>query len=79
MRLRPCSPEPGATAKRCSVDPLGAEAKRRSAAPPGAEAQRRSAVPRGATAKRRNVDPLDASKYILVARSALEGGIFDAE
>ena len=33
----------------------------------------------GATAKRRNVDPLDASKYILAARSALEGGIFDAE
>ena len=33
----------------------------------------------GATAKRRNVDPLDASKYILAARSALEGGIFDAD
>ena len=31
----------------------------------------------GATAKRRNVDPLDSSKYILAARSALEGGIFD--
>ena len=31
----------------------------------------------GATAKRRNVDPLDTSKYILAARSALEGGIFD--
>ena len=31
----------------------------------------------GATAKRRNVDPLDQSKYILAARSALEGGIFD--
>lgn len=31
----------------------------------------------GATAKRRNVDPLDTSKYILSARSALEGGIFD--
>ena len=30
----------------------------------------------GATAKRRNVDPLDTSKYILAARSALEGGIF---
>ncbi len=33
----------------------------------------------GATAKRRNVDPLDTSKYILAARSALEGGIFDLE
>jgi len=31
----------------------------------------------GATAKRRNVDPLDTSKYILAARSALDGGIFD--
>ncbi len=31
----------------------------------------------GATAKRRNVDPLDQSRYILAARSALEGGIFD--
>ena len=31
----------------------------------------------GATARRRNVDPLDTSKYILAARSALEGGIFD--
>ena len=31
----------------------------------------------GATAKRRNVDPLDTSKYILAARSALEGGIFN--
>lgn len=31
----------------------------------------------GATTKRRNVDPLDKSKYILAARSALEGGIFD--
>ena len=31
----------------------------------------------GATAKRRNVDPLDTSKYILAARSTLEGGIFD--
>lgn len=31
----------------------------------------------GATAPRRNVDPLDTSKYILAARSALEGGIFD--
>ncbi len=31
----------------------------------------------GATTKRRNVDPLDQSKYILAARSALEGGIFD--
>ena len=32
----------------------------------------------GATAPRRGVDPLDTSKYILAARSALEGGIFDA-
>ena len=31
----------------------------------------------GAAMKRRNVDPLDTSKYILAARSALEGGIFD--
>lgn len=31
----------------------------------------------GATAPRRNVDPLDESRYILAARSALEGGIFD--
>lgn len=30
----------------------------------------------GATAPRRSVDPLDTSKYILAARSALEGGIF---
>ena len=33
----------------------------------------------GATAPRRNVDPLDTAKYILAARSALEGGIFDLE
>ena len=31
----------------------------------------------GATSPRRSVDPLDTSKYILAARSALEGGIFD--
>ena len=31
----------------------------------------------GAAAKRRNTDPLDTSRYILAARSALEGGIFD--
>ena len=31
----------------------------------------------GATAPRRGVDPLDTSKYILAARSTLEGGIFD--
>lgn len=31
----------------------------------------------GARAARRGVDPLDTSKYILAARSALEGGIFD--
>ena len=31
----------------------------------------------GATAPRRGVDPLDTSCYILAARSALEGGIFD--
>nr|MBR4281340.1 TetM/TetW/TetO/TetS family tetracycline resistance ribosomal protection protein [Clostridia bacterium] len=33
----------------------------------------------GAMAPRRSVDPLDVSKYILAARSALEGGIFDLE
>ncbi len=33
----------------------------------------------GAAAARRSVDPLDTSKYILAARSALEGGIFDLE
>ena len=33
----------------------------------------------GATARRRNVDPLDESRYILAARSALEGGIFDLD
>ncbi len=33
----------------------------------------------GATAKRRSVDPLDTSKYILAARSALEGGIFNLD
>ena len=33
----------------------------------------------GATARRRNVDPLDTAKYILAARSALEGGIFDLD
>ena len=32
----------------------------------------------GCTAPRRSVDPLDTSRYILAARSALEGGIFDA-
>jgi len=32
----------------------------------------------GAICERRSVDPLDTSKYILAARSALEGGIFDA-
>ena len=31
----------------------------------------------GKTCERRGVDPLDTSKYILAARSALEGGIFD--
>ena len=31
----------------------------------------------GHTAPRRGVDPLDTSKYILAARSALDGGIFD--
>ena len=31
----------------------------------------------GTTAPRRSVDPLDTSKYILAARSALEGGIYD--
>ncbi len=33
----------------------------------------------GATTRRRNVDPIDTSRYILAARSALEGGIFDIE
>ena len=33
----------------------------------------------GATTKRRSVDPLDTSKYILAARSALEGGIFNLD
>ncbi|MDD6050340.1 MAG: TetM/TetW/TetO/TetS family tetracycline resistance ribosomal protection protein, partial [Clostridiales bacterium] len=33
----------------------------------------------GATAPRRSVDPLDTSKYILAARSALEGGIFNLD
>ena len=33
----------------------------------------------GATAKRKSVDPLETSKYILAARSALEGGIFNLE
>ena len=31
----------------------------------------------GKTAPRRGVDPLDTSKYILAARSALEGDIFE--
>lgn len=31
----------------------------------------------GKTAPRRGVDPLDTAKYILAARSALDGGIFD--
>ena len=34
---------------------------------------------RGCACPRRSVDPLDTSKYILAARSALEGGIFDLE
>ena len=33
----------------------------------------------GAVTKRKSVDPLDTSKYILAARSALEGGIFNLE
>ena len=33
----------------------------------------------GATAKRRNVDPLDTSKYILAARSALDGDIVNID
>ncbi len=33
----------------------------------------------GATSKRRSVDPLDKSKYILAARSALESGIFNLD
>lgn len=33
----------------------------------------------GCTCVRRSVDPLDTAKYILAARSALEGGIFDLD
>lgn len=33
----------------------------------------------GATAKRRSVDPLDTAKYILAARSALDGDIFNMD
>ena len=33
----------------------------------------------GATTPRRNVDPLDKAKYILAARSALDGGIFNID
>ncbi|MBQ3141204.1 MAG: TetM/TetW/TetO/TetS family tetracycline resistance ribosomal protection protein [Clostridia bacterium] len=33
----------------------------------------------GSTAKRRSIDPLDTSKYILAARGALEGNIFDLD
>jgi len=33
----------------------------------------------GRTSRRRSVDPLDTSKYILAARSALEGGIFNLD
>ena len=33
----------------------------------------------GAVTPRRSVDPLDTSKYILAARSALEGGIFNLD
>lgn len=33
----------------------------------------------GRTCQRRSVDPLDTAKYILAARSALEGGIFDLD
>ncbi len=33
----------------------------------------------GRTAKRRSVDPLDSGKYILAARNALEGGIFNLD
>lgn len=33
----------------------------------------------GCTAKRRSVDPLDTSKYILAARGALEGNIFNLD
>lgn len=40
---------------------------------------RECALEFGATAKRRNVDPLDTSRYILAARNALEGGIFDLD
>ena len=33
----------------------------------------------GTVTPRRSVDPLDTSKYILAARNALEGGIFDMD
>ena len=33
----------------------------------------------GHTAKRRTTDPLDTAKYILAARSAMSGGVFDME
>ena len=33
----------------------------------------------GCTSKRRSMDPLDTGKYILAARSALEGGIFNLD
>ena len=32
---------------------------------------------RASAARAKSVHPLDTSKYILAARSALEGGIFD--
>lgn len=39
---------------------------------------RECALGDGATCPRRSVDPLDTSKYILAARSALDGGVWDA-
>lgn len=39
---------------------------------------RECALSDGATCPRRSVNPLDTSKYILAARSALDGGVWDA-
>ena len=46
---------------------------------PDEERTRLIALVPAATSPRRNVDPLDESRYILAARSALEGGIFDLD
>lgn len=41
------------------------------------DSYRECALSDGATCPRRSVDPLDTSKYILAARSALDGGVWD--